>query len=134
MDDQRRQWEALIRSLDEWSEAHEVNAGRIQVRLPEGSRHVVIEMTPGEWDEMSGVMWGSFEDALEDIKETLLALGPADRYASYADYRLSGSTTPRGAGPFKRERSVEPGGEWAVRGRDGVVRRLADWSDSEPEG
>jgi hypothetical protein len=29
-------------------------------------------MTPDQWGDMSGVMWGAFDDAVKDVKRTLL--------------------------------------------------------------
>jgi hypothetical protein len=133
MDYQRQQWEALIRSLDEWSSDRELDAGRIHVRLPEKSREVIIEMTPDEWDDMSGVMWGSFEDALNDIKQTLLGLNAREQYAQYSDYRLYGSEVARPSTVAEGREEVTPAGEWLAVNRDGRVSRFADWPEPDED-
>ncbi len=55
----------------------------------------MVVMTPDEWDDMAGVMWGNFEDAVEDVKRTLLALLPQEGFAVYAPYRLYPSIEAR---------------------------------------
>ena len=87
-------WKRLVGALDAWTWAAEIAPGRMEVSVPHGggSRHVLIVMTPDEWDAMAGVMWGNFDDAVEDAKRTLLALRPDEGFAVYSDYRLEPST------------------------------------------
>ena len=80
-------WERLIDALDQWTTAVETAPGRIRVLLPDGHTRTdaVVVMTPDQWDEMSGVMWADdFDDALKDVKRTLLALGPLNTSPSTA--------------------------------------------------
>jgi hypothetical protein len=127
VDHQRLEWERLIQSLDDWGSAREGEPGRIHVRLPDGSREVTIVMTPEEWSEdMTGVMWGNFEDALNDVKETLLNLGINERFARYSQYRLYGSEDAMTALADDEDHAAEPGGEWSTVDRGGHISRFAD--------
>jgi hypothetical protein len=93
-------------------------------------RHVLIVMAPDEWDDMAGVMWGNFDDAVEDVKRTLLTLRPEDRFAVYSDYRLEPSTSDALSEP--PELTPEPGGEWVAYDREGrIAGRFADWSEPD---
>ena len=92
----------------------------------------MIVMTPDEWDDMAGVMWGNVDDAVAAVKRTLLALRPDEGFAVYADYRLEPSATI--ALPEPPGFTPEPGGEWVAYDRDGrVARRFADWSEPEED-
>jgi hypothetical protein len=110
-------WQRLVAALDAWSSATEIAPARIEVALPQDQAgRVVVVMTPTEWEEMSGVMWGSFEDALGEVKQTLSELQPHERFAVYSQYRLAPSvepTLPRSARP-----APAPGGTWATREAD----------------
>ena len=123
-------WRRLVEALDGWTSASAIAAGRIEVSLPDDTdgHRAVIVMTPDEWDDLVGVMWGSFEDAVDDVVRTLQRLQPHETFAVYSQYRLEGSTTPRlprtpGPGP-------EAGGEWVALDREGrVTDRFSEWSD-----
>jgi len=67
-------------------------------------------MTPDQWADLTGPMWGSFEDALDDVKQTLTELRPEERFAVYSKYRLVGSTEP--ALPTSTPFTPAPGGRW----------------------
>jgi hypothetical protein len=130
--EQADDWERLIESLDAWTWATETAPGRIAVSLPQGgvSRHVVIVMTPDEWDDMAGVMWGNFDDAVQDVKRTLLALQPEEGFAVYSEYRLEPSTAT--ALPVPQEFTPEPDGEWVAYDREGgIASRFADRSEPD---
>lgn len=105
-------WKRLVETLDAWTSASEIAVGQIDVSLPHGgaSRHVVVVMTPDQWNCMTGTMWGNFDDAFEDVKRTLLNLQPHEGFAVYSQYRLEPSTDPTLPDPPRR--SPEPGGEW----------------------
>jgi hypothetical protein len=69
--DLERSWYDLVAALDDWTAATVVTADTIEVALPAGDgpgRRVLVMVTPDEWDGMTGVMWGSFENAVEDVK------------------------------------------------------------------
>jgi hypothetical protein len=123
-------WRRLIEALDGWTSASAIAAGRIEVSLPDDrdGRLAVIVMTPDEWDDMVGVMWGSFDDAVHDVKRSLQRLQPHEPFAVYSQYRLEGSTTPalpRAPGPVP-----EAGGEWVTLDREGrITSRFSEWSD-----
>lgn len=125
-------WQRLIGALDAWTPAAGVAPGQIQVTLhqDETSRQVLIVMTPEEWDDMVRVMWGNFDDALDDVKRTLKNLRPEERFAVYSLYRLKPSVEPdlteRTPGTVPG-----PGGEWVASDRDGRMTRFADWSDPD---
>ena len=124
-------WDRLVRALDEWGSAAEVAPGRIEVTLPGSGRRVTVVMTPEEWDDMSGVMWGSVDAAVRDVEETLLRLQPHHSYAVYSDYRLEPSVSPA----LPEDDDAPPGpGEWMVLDGEGrVVSRFAEWRDPQDD-
>ncbi len=88
-------------------------------------------MTPAEWENMSRVAHGSFESALDRLKQTLLALKPHERFAVYADYGLEPST----AETLPEPDLPEPGsGRWVVHDRHGVERGMGDWPGGREHG
>lgn len=90
-------------------------------------------MTPGEWNDMVSVMWGSFDDAIDDVKRSLQRLKPHEGFAVYSQYRLEGSATP--ALPPARPRVPEAGGQWVTFDREGrAISRFGESSaPTEPE-
>lgn len=120
-------YERLVRDLDGWTSASQPAPGRIRVSIPHagrGRRTVTIVMTPAEWEMMATVAHGSFESALDRVKQTLLALKPLERFAVYVDYALEGSTAETLPEPVL----PEPGsGRWVVHDRHGVERGMGDW-------
>src|SRR6478609_9025803 len=50
-------------------------------------------MTLGEWNDMVTVLHGSFEAALERVKQTLLAKAPEQGFAVHVDHALDPSTS-----------------------------------------
>lgn len=93
--DYERLWERLVEALDEWTSATEIAFGRIEVALSDGlRRRAVIVMTPDEWEDMAGVMWGDFTAAVNEIKRTASHLGPDEHFLVYEQYRLVPSAAP----------------------------------------
>ncbi|GAA5116302.1 hypothetical protein GCM10023339_24640 [Alloalcanivorax gelatiniphagus] len=85
---------------------------------------MTIVMSPAEWEDMFTVASGSFDSALDRVKQILLALRPHERFAVYADYGLEPSTAETLPEPVL----PEPGsGRWVVHDRDGVARGVGDW-------
>lgn len=129
---ERDGWNRLVEALDAWTSAIEVAPGQIEVALRDDgtSRHVVIVMTPDQWDDMAGVMWGDFDSAVEDVKATLLEMESHEVFAVYSQYRLEPSITatlpkPTDGPPF-------PGGEWVAYDKEGRVEsRFAEWMESD---
>lgn len=66
---------------------------------------------------MSGVMWGNFDDALKDVKRTLLALRPHEQFAVYCQYRLEPSTEETLPEPSRF--TAEPSGKWTASPTNG---------------
>jgi hypothetical protein len=126
-------WARLIESLDAWTAAKEIAPGRIEVALPPNggtSGRVQMVMTPDEWNEMEGVMFGNFDDALQDIKQTLLELGPDEKLVVYEQYRLMPSSAVEL--PERQDAEPEAGGEWVVLDRQGhLASRFRDWLESD---
>ena len=125
-------WNRLIEALNTWTGAAEFATGQIEVSLPHGevARRVVILMSPGQWGDMVGVMWGNFDDAIQDVKRTLLGLQPDESFAVYSEYRLEPATST--ALEEESEFAPEPDGEWVGRDREGrIVSRYADWSEPD---
>lgn len=131
--DEAGKWKRLVEHLDAWSAASEIARGRIEVSVPHatGRRQAVVVMTPEQWDDMTGVMWGNVDDAVEDVKRTLLALQPHEGFAVYAEYRLEPSaeaTLPESPDP-----TPKLGGGWSTS-RNSRGGRFADWSERGPHG
>jgi hypothetical protein len=82
---------------------------------------------------MTGVMWGSFDDAVEDVKRTLRQMGAGDAHAVYSQYRLVPSTSPTLGGEVGGAAPDGPG-TWVVRDSEGrVASTFTDWPDEPPE-
>lgn len=129
MDADQRHWQDLLLALDRWSSAEAVGDAQIRVEVRGQRRWVTVEISPAEWVDLFSVMWGSVEDALQDVKQTLLGLKVDQAYACYEDYRLVGSETARAARePDLLDAGVAEG-EWVAHGRDGEVHRFSDWPD-----
>jgi hypothetical protein len=127
-------WKRLVETLDAWTSAAERAPGQIEVSVHQGgtSRDVVIVMTPDEWDDMAGVMRGDFDDAVEEVKRTLLDLQSHERFAVYSQYRLEPSTQPTLREP--PDLTPEPAGEWVAYDREGrIASRFADWSEPDEQ-
>lgn len=74
-------------------------------------------MTEDEWDDIVGPMWGNVDDAIDEIKRTLMKMNPQETYALYGQYNLVPSTEATSA--ESPEFAPEPGGEWFAYDRDG---------------
>ncbi len=126
---ERDDWTRLIEALDAWTSASEIAPGQIEVSVRQGgtTRQVVIVMTPDEWDDMAGVMWGDFDGAVREVEETLQRLQSHERFVVYSEYRLEPSTEP--SRPELPEFIPEAGGEWVAYDREGWIEsRFADWA------
>ncbi|MEZ0580622.1 hypothetical protein [Nocardioides sp. MH1] len=129
----RDDWNRLIEALDDWTSAVEIAPGHIEVALSgqDGTnRRVVMVMTPDQWDDMAGVMWGDFDSALADVKATLLEMQSRESFAVYPQYRLEPSITAS----LSKEPPGPPfaGGQWVTYDREGrITSRFADWSEPE---
>jgi len=132
-DDDR--WQHLVRELDAWASVTAIAPDSIAVSLNRAGRvqEVVIVMTPDQWDDLAGIMWGNVDDAVQDVIRTLESLEADERFAVYADYRLQPSRTsrlPDSTGV------IEPttGGEWVAVDPDGrVTNRYADWIEPDED-
>lgn len=103
----------LLGGLDALGSAREVAPGEIEVRFTQGGvrRRVVVVVTAAEWDEMASVNWGSADDALAEVKRTVAALGPEDRFAVYGAGELQPSPTrPRQSGAPALDQGTVGGG------------------------
>jgi hypothetical protein len=90
------QWQRLIDFLNKWCTATAVEPGRIEVLLPMPGGHkraATILMTPDQWDSMASVMSGSFDDAAQAVRRSLLTMRGKDRYLLFGDYQLTPSPT-----------------------------------------
>lgn len=83
-------WGDLVAALDGWGSASAVAPDRIAVTRPDG-KPVTVVMSPGEYDDMLGVMGLSPEQGVQHAIRVLLRLRPGHRYAVYRQYRLEGS-------------------------------------------
>ena len=88
----------LVRDLDGWTAAAVLEPGRLRASVPQptgGRRTKIVVMTPEEWEVMVTVLHGSFESALDRVKQTLLAMGPEQGFAVHVDHALEPSTSAR---------------------------------------
>lgn len=131
-------WERLLSILNQVGTVVEVGPGRIQVMLgsPDGSpRHVEIVLTPHQWEEMIGIMWGNYcWEVREYVKDTVLGLQPDERFLVYAQYSLVPSATAElpADEEFTRLRELarehpEGIGRWVVEDSDGTVIDELGW-------
>lgn len=88
------QWDRLLHFLNRLGPTRQLAPGRISLTLRETGRHVEIVMTPDEWDDMYGPMWGSFDDAAADVERSVLSASESEPYLVYCQYRLEPSPTP----------------------------------------
>ena len=112
---ERSLWDRLIESLDRWTSATEMSSGQIEVLLPvdEGkSRRVHIVMSPMEWTDMASVAWGDVDDAVQDVKQTLLRLQAHEGFAVYSLYQLEPCTGPALPEQESPQREATTRGEW----------------------
>ncbi|QWZ08644.1 hypothetical protein KRR39_01915 [Nocardioides panacis] len=126
-----RLWERLLKFLNGWAVAAEVEPGRIEVTVPnpEGSAKAVeILMTPGQWDELVTVPWGDFDSAAREVRKAVLGVSHHERFLVYAQYELVPSATPTLTGDpaLARLRELarqhpEGFGHWVVTDRTGKV-------------
>jgi hypothetical protein len=91
-------WGVLIETLRTVGGVREED-GRVVVRRPEpddGSREIVIVMTPGDWTEMFCIMWGASESApaAEYVARLIHELGPEHDFLVYEKYDLHASESP----------------------------------------
>jgi hypothetical protein len=138
--DFERIWGRLLEFLNKWSEAVEVGPGRIRVSWEEAdgsTRDVEILMTPEEWEEMVGVMWGGFGRELRaHLKDTVLGLQPQEHFLVYGDYALYPQATeevpvdPDLARLEELSRQHPEGfGEWMTYDRSGNPVYLRDFPE-----
>ncbi|MDN5895793.1 MAG: hypothetical protein L0H93_17425 [Nocardioides sp.] len=131
--DTDRDWQRLVTALDGWASAAVVAPGQIEVTMTANRqpRRVVIVMTPSEWEDMSGTMWGDFDNALDDVLSTLTELKANEQFAVYSDYRLEPSTEPT-LPDVENDAQPESGGEWVACGQDGRRRsRFEGWTEPD---
>jgi hypothetical protein len=93
----RADWDRLVTELDAWAaSARALDDRRIEVWLPRErrGRRVVIELSVEEWSDMVSTMWGSFDSAVADVRQSLLALRPHERLVVYTQYRVEPAPAP----------------------------------------
>ncbi len=91
-----RLWERLLERLAGVGGAVELEPGRIEVRVDQsgGPRTIEIRMTRGDWDNMAGVAWGSFDDAAREVEHAIKTLPEEQSFLVYDLYELHPSATP----------------------------------------
>src|SRR5690606_35620958 len=88
---ERREWERLIERLNTWASAVGESEDRIRVTLTNGDgsrRDVPINRSADQWSDMSGTMWGSFEDAVREVERSLRDLPPDHGHLVFGQYEL----------------------------------------------
>lgn len=128
----------MLAILNQLGTAVELGPGRTRLTLddPTGStRDVEIVMTPDEWAEMVGVMWGGYGPELrEHVTGIVRGLAPHERFLVYADYTLVPSATEKLPvdEEFARLQALarehpEGIGRWVVEDPDGNVVDELGW-------
>lgn len=123
-------WERLIEFLNGFARAYAVGPDRIHVTLTDSeggaTRDVRILMSPAQWSDLYGTIWGNFEDAARQIKESLSDLPPGHPFLIFHLYELVPSMTdqlpedPEDARLREYLRNTPGGvGEWRAYRRDG---------------
>jgi hypothetical protein len=130
----RADYEELVGTLNDWTSATEVAAGRIEVSIRDGTstRTVTIVMTEDDFGDMAGPMWGSVTDAIEEVIRILLTMTPDQDYLLYGQYEVVPSTEP--TWPERPKFMPEPGsgGGWFAYKPDGSRGgRFADHVDPD---
>lgn len=88
---ERQEWERLIERLNAWATATAESEDRIRVTLndDDGSRRdVLVHLSPDQWSDMSGTMWGSFEDAAREVEVALRDLPSDHGHLVFDQYEL----------------------------------------------
>jgi hypothetical protein len=85
-------WQRLLAHLEGLGRVGRGADGRLTLTL--GELTVTALISPRDWDETVGVVWGGDVDgALEQVTRAVAALGPDDRFLLYEDYELHPSPT-----------------------------------------
>lgn len=126
-------WEGLLDHLSTWGSAREV-AGGVEVTFeqPTGEpRTVEVVVTPADWSEYAGSIWGVDDPAATDIRHRITALPPDHAFLVYEHGDWVPSQTRDLPPDPDDDVEPEPGGDWVVLDAQGnVVSRYADWIES----
>lgn len=86
-----QEWKRLVARLNTWANAVAESEDRIRVSLANDDgphRDVTIHMTPHQWSDMSGTMWGSFEEGAREVERSLEELPPDHGHLVFDQYEL----------------------------------------------
>jgi hypothetical protein len=133
-------WQRLLAHLEDLGTVVRAADGRLVLTV--GERAVTVLITPREWDETVGVVWGGDVDgALRTVTRAVRSLAAGDRFLVHENYELHPSPTEET--PMQREdrealrrveelRRTNPDAElgWYVERPDGSRTRFP----SEPPG
>ena len=128
-----REWGRLVDHLNEWSTAS-VTPDGIEVTFDQpdgGPRRVELVVTPDDWSEYWGVIWGDEDSAAAHLRDLLLTHVPTDKPVLVYDREQWEASATREF-PLDPDEDVDRkyGGHWVARDREGnVVSRYADWID-----
>ena len=119
-------WTELVDALGSIAqvEDREPNGLVVTAQSPGTPRVVEIVMTPDEWDDLVGMMWGAPEAAAQHVRQLVLDQPRDQRYLVYSLYQLEPCGTPEiPVDPaFQRMQElaaqypdgVIPGGHWTA--------------------
>ena len=124
-------WQRLLQELNSWARATEAGPGRVRVFFTDAAgaaRVVDIVMTPEQWEDMAGGVWGSFEGAARELRQAVLSASDNDRFLVFDTYELRPSPTETLPVDPDQERldqlareHPEGFGRWVVLDREGNV-------------
>lgn len=133
---ERAKWERLIEILNGFARASAVGPDRIHVTLADrvgSKRDVDILMSPDQWSDLNGTIWGSFDDAVRQIKESLDDLPAGHPFLIFHLYELVPSRTVQlpedpDVAKLREHLRKNPGavGEWRAYRRDGSYARFPE--------
>jgi hypothetical protein len=113
-------WDGLIRELNTWADAREVDDGiEVTFATNDDSRTVLVVMTPDDWEELAWVIQGVTP---ETLRERILALDETEPFL-VCDSRVElvpSQTRDLPPDPLA-DFQPEPGGRWFVTDREGNV-------------
>jgi len=129
--EQDADYQRLLDWLNTWAQAHEVSPGRLVVTFESAGvlREAEIHMTPDQWDDMWEVMWGSLDDAVSEVRHSLLSLKPGERYLVFGEYELNAARSLTDRHPEEPSPEQMMGGRWSFVDAEGIEH----FADEEPE-
>ena len=89
-------WTTLVDALREIGavEAREPHGLVVLTRVDGAATRVELVITPQEWDDLVGILWGDVDAAAEHVRGLVRGLPPGHRFLVCAQYELVPCRTP----------------------------------------